>query len=272
MRSETPKQRDLLVGERPHLLAIDADHADQFGTLEHGHKNQRSRAGESLDGFAGHIRVYIGNVHHLFGIEEPVEQRRLFAGAARIALMFGHPGLRRVVQRDPVEHLAIIEDQIAKIGLTDSGSVLQDRLEYGLQLALRGADDSQHLGGRGLLLQRLSEIVGALAQFIEQPRVLDGNYRLIGEVVDQRYLLVGKGANFQPIDAKYAFEFVVLEQRNKEKRTGARISSERVFSVIHQHVGDLNDPFCGHELINGRTDSRFEKRALFIEFRKFRRG
>ena len=64
------------------------------------------------------------------------------------------------------------------------------------------ANDPQHLGGGGLLLQRLSEIVGALAQFIEQPRVLDGNYRLIGEVLDQRYLLVGKGANFQPIDAK----------------------------------------------------------------------
>ena len=35
--------------------------------------------------------------------------------------------------------------------------------------------------GRGLLLQRLGQIVGALAQFVEQPRVLDGDHGLGGE-------------------------------------------------------------------------------------------
>ena len=47
--------------------------------------------------------------------------------------------------------------------------------------------------GRRLLLQRLGEIVGALAQFVEQPRVLDGDDRLRGEVRDQFDLLVGEG-------------------------------------------------------------------------------
>ena len=37
--------------------------------------------------------------------------------------------------------------------------------------------------GRGLLLQRLGEIVGALAQLVEQPRVLDGDHGLGGEVL-----------------------------------------------------------------------------------------
>ena len=36
----------------------------------------------------------------------------------------------------------------------------------------------------GLLLQRLGQIVGALAQFIEQPRVLDGDNGLGGEIFD----------------------------------------------------------------------------------------
>ena len=36
--------------------------------------------------------------------------------------------------------------------------------------------------GRGLLLQRLGQIVGALAQLVEQPRVLDGDDGLGGEI------------------------------------------------------------------------------------------
>ena len=47
----------------------------------------------------------------------------------------------------------------------------------------------QHFARRGLLLQRLGEIVGALAQFVEQPRVLDGDDGLRGEVLHQFDLL-----------------------------------------------------------------------------------
>ena len=44
----------------------------------------------------------------------------------------------------------------------------------------------KHLGCSCLLLQRLS-------QFVEQPRVLDGDNGLGGEVLDQRDLFVGEG-------------------------------------------------------------------------------
>ncbi len=39
-------QLDLLVGERPDLLAIDGDGADQLILLEHRHDEQVSRAGD----------------------------------------------------------------------------------------------------------------------------------------------------------------------------------------------------------------------------------
>ena len=60
------------------------------------------------------------------------------------------------------------------------------RVEHGLQVEGRAADDLEHVGGRGLLLKRF-------AQFVEQPRVLDGDDGLIGEVSDQRDLLSVKG-------------------------------------------------------------------------------
>ena len=80
--------------------------------------------------------------------------------------------------------------------------ILDHAFEYGLQIEGRAADDLEHLGGRGLLLQRFAQIVGALAQFVEQPRVLDGDDRLRGEVLYQFDLLLGERPDLLAIDAR----------------------------------------------------------------------
>ena len=63
--------------------------------------------------------------------------------------------------------------------------LFQHRIEHRRQIAGRGVDDLQHLGGRGLLFQRL-------ALFGHQPRVLDRDHRLIGEGADKFDLPVGE--------------------------------------------------------------------------------
>ena len=55
--------------------------------------------------------------------------------------------------------------------------------EHRVEIEGRTAYDFQHLRRRGLLLQRLCEVVGALAQFGQQPRVLDGDDGLGGEIL-----------------------------------------------------------------------------------------
>ena len=55
---------------------------------------------------------------------------------------------------------------------------LDERVEDGLQVEGRAADDLEHVGGRGLLLQRFSRA----AQLVEQAGVLDGDDGLVGEV------------------------------------------------------------------------------------------
>ena len=75
------------------------------------------------------------------------------------------------------------------------------------------ADDLQHLGGRRLLLQRFREVVGALAQFVEQPRVLDGDDGLGGEILHQFDLLVGERPHLLPVDGECADRLTVLDQR-----------------------------------------------------------
>src|ERR1700739_867684 len=63
--------------------------------------------------------------------------------------------------------------------------LLQDSVEYRGEAAWRGIDDLQHLGGRGLLLQRL-------ARLVDEARVLHRNDRLRGKILQQRDFLIRK--------------------------------------------------------------------------------
>ena len=49
---------------------------------------------------------------------------------------------------------------------------------------------------RAQFADRTAKLVGALAQLGKQPRILDGDDGLGGEVLDQRDLLVSKWTNF----------------------------------------------------------------------------
>ena len=62
------------------------------------------------------------------------------------------------------------------IRLAQARGRLDQRVEHRLQIERRAADDLEHVGGGGLLLQ-------GFAQLVEQPRVLDGDDRLGGEVL-----------------------------------------------------------------------------------------
>ena len=75
----------------------------------------------------------------------------------------------------------------------DSTSVSSTRL----QIERRAADDLEHVGGGGLLLQRF-------AQLVEQARVLDRDDGLVGEVFDQFDLLVGEWPDLLSIDCDRA--------------------------------------------------------------------
>ena len=74
----------------------------------------------------------------------------------------------------------------ATVRLAQPCGRLDQRVEHRLQIEGRAADDLEHVGGGGLLLQRF-------AQLVEQPRVLDSDDGLGGEVLDQLDLLVGEG-------------------------------------------------------------------------------
>ena len=70
-----------------------------------------------------------------------------------------------------------------------------------LQIEGRAADDLEHVGGGGLLLQQF-------AQLVEQAGILDGDDGLVGEILDQLDLLVSEWADLLAVDGDSADQLV----------------------------------------------------------------
>src|SRR6266508_3124014 len=82
----------------------------------------------------------------------------------------------------------LAEPQHYVIDSTNPGRALDDGIEHRLHIRGRAADDAEHLGRRRLILQSLAQFCVALLDFFEQPDVLDGDDRLVGENFEQRDL------------------------------------------------------------------------------------
>src|SRR4029078_11838384 len=78
--------------------------------------------------------------------------------------------------------------------LADLGARVDKRVEDRSQVKRRSADNFQDVGGRRLLLQRL-------AQLVEQPRVLDGDDGLGGEILKQLDLPLGEGTSLPAVES-----------------------------------------------------------------------
>ena len=113
--------------------------------------------------------------------------------------------MRRGRKRSPSE-----VNKVPMRGLAQPHRLFQHRVEHRREIAGRGVDDLQHLGGRGLLLQRL-------ALFGDQPRVLDRDHRLISEGADEFDLPVGE--RFHPLAREHddTDRFTFAQQRHAER-------------------------------------------------------
>ena len=89
-----------------------------------------------------------------------------------------------------VEEFAVEPGSDAMVSSAQPNGAANDRVEDGLNFGLRLADDSQDLAGRGLLVQRHGKIAIAFLKLREQPDILDGDHRLIGEGLEQGDLRV----------------------------------------------------------------------------------
>src|SRR5215469_12987456 len=97
------------------------------------------------------------------------------------------------------------------ICFTQLGRGLDQRIEHNLEIEGRPTDDLKDVGGRGLLLERFT-------QLIEQPRVLDCDDSLGGEILQQLDLLVGERPNLPTIDIKGTNDRAVFKHWHRDQR------------------------------------------------------
>src|SRR5262245_56937896 len=77
--------------------------------------------------------------------------------------------------RHETKNVAFATRDEGHLRLTEPSCALGKRVENGLKVEGRTTYQLEYVRGRGLLPQRFGEIGCALAQFVKQPRVLDGD-------------------------------------------------------------------------------------------------
>ena len=126
---------------------------------------------------------------------------------------------------------------------------LDQRIEHRLQIEGRAADDLEHVGGGGLLLQRF-------AQLVEQPGVLDRDDGLRGEILDQLDLLVGERPDLLAIDDDRADQLVVLEHRHRDERTRPPVRAAMASRGFDSIVGGVDRSLCAFMTRRKRRSAR----------------
>jgi hypothetical protein len=108
--------------------------------------------------------------------------------------------------------LAVVQPKSAKSGSAQPRRLLEHRLEDRREVTRRGIDDLQHLGSRSLSLQRFL-LLG------QEPRVLDGDDRLVGEVLEQLNLFGAERSHFGAVDKDGANQCAILQHRDANGRS-----------------------------------------------------
>src|SRR5262245_50294699 len=95
------------------------------------------------------------------------------------------------------------QSEISKVRLTQTDRGLHNRIQHGLEIRWRSADDIEHIARCGLIFERFCELLCPFGEFarpsllrLEQPRALNRYHRLVGKSFEQLYLSVRKWADF----------------------------------------------------------------------------
>src|SRR5215469_10246120 len=118
--------------------------------------------------------------------------------------------------------------------------LLQYCIEHRGEVARRGIDDLQYLGGRGLLLQRF-------ARLGQQPRVFHRNDRLRREILYERDFLFGEWSHLLTVESDHTEKRILSAQRDRKPSADthevgalARIRIGLVLLGI-AYIGNMND-------------------------------
>src|SRR5215831_17544077 len=126
---------------------------------------------------------------------------------------------------DQVQSITVPSIDISKLRLANTNRLFQRGLEYWFQFALRTRYDAQNVRCCCLLLQGRAQVSRALAQFIQQPRVLDGDNRLRGKARQQGNMFLLERPDLGSANHDGAKRSALLDQRYGNDTAMTRLTS-----------------------------------------------
>jgi hypothetical protein len=127
-----------------------------------------------------------------------------------------------------------VKIQDTELGIANSDRLFQDGLKYWLQIAGRRIDYTQNVSSCRLLFQCFTEVGCALAQFVEQPRVLDGDDGLIGKGLEQGDLSLGEELRLDAAQRDHSYCDTFSHQRDVQP--GAEAQASCVFAGYRKFI------------------------------------
>src|SRR6516164_11187161 len=103
-------------------------------------------------------------------------------------------------------------------------------------------DDVEHLADRGLIVERFLQLASARRDLVEQPHVLDCDYRLVSESGCQLDLLVAERSYLRARQRQRANRNALAQQRNTERCpvVANLLNIKSGVSRIGEHISDLD--------------------------------
>src|SRR5262249_50077008 len=129
----------------------------------------------------------------------------------------------------------LLTGNIGLIRITEPSGGFDEGLKHFSQVKRRTADDLQHVGGCGLLLERLTQLA-------EQPRVLDGDDGLIGKGRRQLDLFFSKWLRHGLHYENYPYNPSFVQEWDTERGSVAADLLSFIPSIVgvSQHIGNVN--------------------------------
>src|SRR6516165_7677766 len=193
---ESGDELDLPVRERLDVIALETDDGDHYAVAQ-----QRSPEHGALPA------DLLGLQHVVLGISQAIRQVNRFSlnrgsadqrAASRCYRMlkevFDIVGPDVVGPHQVVFAVLQLEEK-GMFRLAQARRCLQDCINDWLQLVGRARDDVQHVADRRLIFERFLHLARARLHLVEESRILDRDYRLVGEGLQQCDLLVTERLN-----------------------------------------------------------------------------
>ena len=253
-----PQQLDVTVGEVSGQHARDANDADRRALIHQRREQHAAEAARPRDVQNGIGQCFsVGNLRDLAGLRHS-KRREIGDGKREGRLQyFIRLGSGRRERLEISDAVYETEHRAGEAADQPVG-VRRDRLEHRLYVRRRTGDYLQDISGRGLPLQRFSGLV-------EQPHILDGDHRLVGERLQQLDVMRDKGAGFGAGDADHPDRRAPIHQGGKQHTAKTAQAAQipiRGGHVFSLGIGELHSLTIANQRKRRKFRERSRKRFL----------